>query len=317
VTRTMRGLMYGVLAYGIWGLLPLYWPLLEPANPLEILACRIVFSLLVVAALLAVRHELRDLRRLDRGTLVRLCIAGVVIAVNWGAYIWGVNNQHVVETSLGYFINPLLTIALGVVLLREHLRRAQWVAVALGVVAVAVLSVDYGHPPWLALFLACSFAGYGFIKKRIRASAPEGLLIEAAATVVPAVVVLAVLALVGSASWVGAAATPGHLLLLAASGPVTAIPLLFFAGAAKRLPLSTVGLLQYMAPVMQFAIGVLIRHEPLPLARLGGFALVWTALVILAVDAVQHRRAAPIAVPGPECVDVPDEREVAVVAGRS
>lgn len=315
MTGAMRGLTYGVLAYGIWGLLPLYWPLLEPASPLEILACRILFSLLVVAALLAVRRQLSDLRRLDRGALIRLCVAGVVIAVNWGAYIWGVNNQHVVETSLGYFINPLLTIALGVVLLRERLRRIQWAAVGLGVVAVAVLSVDYGHPPWLALFLACSFAAYGFIKKRIRASAPEGLLIEAAATVVPAVGALAVLALLGSATWVGPAANPGHLLLLAASGPVTAIPLLFFAGAARRLPLSTLGLLQYLAPLMLFAIGVLVRHEPLPPARLGGFALVWAALLILAADAVRHRRGSPVELPGPECVDVADEERIALVPG--
>ncbi|GAC1582786.1 MAG: EamA family transporter RarD [Candidatus Dormibacteria bacterium] len=313
MTRAVRGLMYGVLAYGIWGLLPLFWPLLEPAGALEILAWRIVLSLLVVAALLAARHELRQVRRLDRDTLLRLGIAGMVIAVNWGAYIWGVNNQHVLETSLGYFINPLLTVALGVVLLRERLRTVQWAAVALGVIAVAVLSVDYGHPPWLALFLACSFAGYGLIKKRIRASAPEGLLVEAAATTVPAVVVLAVLAIGGTATWVGHDATPGHLLLLAASGPVTAIPLLFFAGAAKRLPLSSLGLLQYMAPVMQFVIGVLVRNEPLPPARLGGFALVWAALLILTVDALRHRHGVPSVVAGAEVVEVEQGRDAALV----
>jgi chloramphenicol-sensitive protein RarD len=312
LTRAMRGLMYGVLAYGIWGLLPLFWPLLEPAGALEILAWRIVLSLLVVAALLAVRRELRQVRRLDRDTLLRLGIAGVVIAVNWGAYIWGVNNQHVLETSLGYFINPLLTVALGVVLLRERLRTVQWAAVALGVIAVAVLSVDYGHPPWLALFLACSFAGYGLIKKRIRASAPEGLLVEAAATTVPALVVIAVLAIAGTATWVGHAATPGHLLLLAASGPVTAIPLLFFAGAAKRLPLSSLGMLQYMAPVMQFVIGVLVRNEPLPPARLGGFALVWTALLILTFDAVRHRHGVPSVVAGAEVVEAEEGRDAAL-----
>jgi chloramphenicol-sensitive protein RarD len=296
LTRAARGLLYGVLAYLLWGLFPLFWPLLEPASPLEILACRIVFSLIVIVLLLAMRRQLQGLRRLDRGTLVRLSVAGVVIAVNWGAYIWGVNNEHVVETSLGYFINPLFTIALGVLILRERLHVAQWVAVALGAVAVAILSVDYGRPPWLALLLAVSFGTYGFIKKGTSASAPEGLFVEATALTVPALVVLIVLSVSGGATLVGTQATPGHLLLLAASGPVTAIPLLFYAGAATRLPLSTVGLLQYLAPVLQFAIGVLIRHEPMPPARLGGFALVWIALVILTLDAMRRRRQVPNAV---------------------
>jgi chloramphenicol-sensitive protein RarD len=313
VTRAMRGLMYGVLAYGLWGVLPLYWPLLEPAGPLEILAWRIVCSLVAVAVLLAVRRELLHMRRLERAALMRLGIAGVLISVNWGAYIWAVNNHHVLETSLGYFINPLLTIALGVVILRERLRGAQWVAVAIGGVAVVVLSVDYGQPPWLALVLAGSFAGYGFIKKSVRATALEGVLVEAGATAVPAVVVLVVVAIAGTATWVGHAATPGHLLLLATSGPISITPLLFFAGAAKRLPLSSVGLLQYLAPVLQFVIGVVVLHEALPPARLGGFALVWLALLILAVDAIRHRRAAPRVVAGPEAVDVAEPRDVALM----
>jgi chloramphenicol-sensitive protein RarD len=304
VSTARRGLLAGATAYLLWGIFPLYWPLLEPAGALEILAWRIVLSLLVVALLLAVRHELGALRRLDRGTVLRLCVAGVIIAVNWGAYIWGVNNGHVVETSLGYFINPLITVALGVVVLHERLRRMQWAAVALGAAAVAILSVDYGRPPWLALFLAVSFAGYGLIKKSIRATAPEGLLIEAAVLTVPAVVVIGVLAGTGNATWVGHAATPGHLLLLAAAGPATAVPLLFFAAAAKRLPLTTIGLLQYLAPVMQFLIGVVVRHEPLPPALLGGFALVWLALLILAVDAVGHRHGVPSSVTEPVVHDV-------------
>jgi chloramphenicol-sensitive protein RarD len=309
LTKAARGLLYGVLAYLLWGLFPLFWPLLEPASPLEILACRIVFSLAVVAILLAARKQLRGLRRLDRRTLSRLCIAGALIAVNWGAYIWGVNNAHVVETSLGYFINPLITISLGVLVLRERLRGAQWVAVALGAVAVGVLTVDYGRLPWLALLLAISFGTYGFIKKGTRATAPEGLFGEAAALTLPALAVLAVLAASGSATWVGHDATAGHLLLLAAAGPVTAVPLLFFAGAATRLPLSTLGLLQYLAPVIQFAIGVLIRREPMPPARLGGFALVWIALAILTLDAFRHRRAMPNAVAELEVTELVGARE--------
>jgi chloramphenicol-sensitive protein RarD len=304
VTRAGRGLAYGVAAYVLWGLLPLYWPLLEPASPLEILACRIVLSLVVVALLLALRHELRAARAMDRDTLARLCMAGTIIAINWGAYIWGVTNGHVVETSLGYFINPLITVTLGVLLLHERLRAVQWAAVALGAVAVLILSVDYGRPPWLALLLAVSFGTYGLIKKGVRASAPEGLLIEAAALTVPAMVVLAVLAAAGTATWVGAAASSGHLLLLATAGPMTAVPLLFFAGAATRLPLTTLGLLQYLAPLIQFAIGVMVRHEPMPPARLGGFALVWLALAILTVDALRQRRQVPACVAEPELADI-------------
>ena len=179
----------------------------------------------------------------------------------------------------------------------------------LGAVAVGILSFDYGRLPWLALLLAISFGTYGFIKKGTSASAPEGLFVEAAALTIPALVVLAVLATSGGATWIGPDATPGHLLLLAAAGPVTAIPLLFFAGAARRLPLSTLGLLQYLAPVLQFAIGVLIRHEPMPPARLGGFALVWIALAILTVDAFRHRRAVPNAVAELEVTDVVSARE--------
>jgi chloramphenicol-sensitive protein RarD len=299
-----RGVLYGAAAYILWGLFPLYWPLLEPAGALEILAARIVLSFVVVALLLALRGQLRAIRAISGTAVLRLCAAGAIIAVNWGAYIWGVNNAHVVETSLGYFINPLITVALGVLILQERLRRVQWFAVALGCVAVLVLSVDYGHPPWLALLLAISFATYGFIKKGIGVSAPHGIVIEAGALAVPAVVVLGVLAAHGSATWVGRAATPGHLLLLAAAGPATAVPLLFFAGAATRLPLSTLGLLQYLAPVMQFAIGVLVRHEPLPPARLGGFALVWLALAILTWDALRRRGTVPTCIAEPEIVDL-------------
>jgi chloramphenicol-sensitive protein RarD len=279
----------------LWGLFPLFWPLLEPANPLEILACRIVFCFVVVAILLAARHELHGMRRMDRGTVLRLCGAGVAIAINWGVYIWGVNNGHVIETSLGYFINPLVTIGLGVAILHERLRTVQWTAVGLGAVAVAVLGFDYGRPPWIALVLACSFGTYGFIKKGVRASPPEGLLIEGAVLTVPALVLLAVLALAGTATWVGHEANPGHLLLLVSAGPVTALPLLFFAGAASRLPLSTMGLLQYVTPVMQFVIGVLLLREATSPALLFGFSLVWVALAILGFDGVRHRNNTPAA----------------------
>jgi chloramphenicol-sensitive protein RarD len=204
-----------------------------------------------VAIILAVRHELRGLRALDRSTLLRLGAAGIAIAANWGIYIWGVNNGHVIETSLGYFISPLLTIGLGVVILHERLRVVQWAGVALGLVAVTVLSFDYGRPPWIALSLAVSFGTYGYIKKGVRASPPEGLVIEGAVLTLPALTLLGALAISGNATWVGNDATVGHLVLLISAGPITALPLLFFAGATTRLPLSTMGLLQYLTPVMQ------------------------------------------------------------------
>jgi chloramphenicol-sensitive protein RarD len=288
-TPNGTGLLYGVAAYGTWGLFPLFWPLLEPADPFEILACRIVCCFVVVAVILAVRHQLRGLRNIDRGTLLRLCAAGIAIAVNWGIYIWGVNNGHVIETSLGYFINPLLTIGLGVVILRERLRVVQWTAVALGVIAVTVLGFDYGRPPWIALALAISFGTYGYIKKGVKVSPPEGLVIEGAVLTIPALVLLGALAVSGHATWVGHDATVGHLILLVSAGPVTALPLMSFAAAATRLPLSTMGLLQYLTPVLQFVIGVLILRESTSFALLCGFGLVWIALAMLAIDGVRHR----------------------------
>ena len=291
-----RGFLFGILAYATWGLFPLFWPLLEPASPLEIVSCRILFCFAVVAALLGVRGQMRRLGAIDRGTALRLCGAGVAIAVNWGVYIWGVNNGHVVETSLGYFINPLVTIVLGVVILHERLRRVQWAAVGLGALAVAVLSIDYGRPPWIALILACSFATYGFIKKGVRVSPPEGLFVEGAIVAIPALVILTAMVLSRNATLVGHDATPVHVLLLVATGPVTALPLLCFAAAATRLPLSTMGLMQYLTPVMQFAIGVLIVREPVSPALVGGFALVWVALVILSIDGLRNRRSTPNAV---------------------
>jgi chloramphenicol-sensitive protein RarD len=208
-TSNATGLLYGVAAYASWGLFPLFWPLLKPANPLEILACRIVFCFVVVAIILAVRNELRGLHDIDRSTLLRLCAAGVAIAANWGIYIWGVNNGHVIETSLGYFINPLLTIGLGVVILRERLRIVQWAAVALGLVAVTVLSFDYGRPPWIALSLAVSFGTYGYIKKGVKVSPPEGLVIEGGVLTIPALALLGALAISGNGTWVGHDATAG------------------------------------------------------------------------------------------------------------
>jgi chloramphenicol-sensitive protein RarD len=279
-----RGLGYGIAAYALWGAFPLYWPLLEPANAVEILAQRMLWSLGVVAVLLWWTHGWARVREVLAVPWQRwrLFAAALFVSVNWGVYIWAVNAGHVLESSLGYFINPLFTILLGVVVLGERLRRVQWVAVAVGALAIVVLAVDYGRPPWIALVLAFSFGMYGYLKKRVSVGAVESLAIETGFVALPAAVALIVIAALGDATF--ASHGPGHAGLLAGTGLVTAAPLLLFGAAARRLPLTTLGLIQYLAPVLQFAVGVGIRHEPLPPARLAGFALVWLALVILSVD---------------------------------
>lgn len=285
-----RGTAYAWAAYGLWGLFPLFWPLLEPASAPEILGHRIVWSLVFVVSVLAVRRQLGTLRTTARrpGTMPALAVAAVTIAVNWGVYIWSVNNDHVVEASLGYYINPLVTVALGVLVLHERLRRLQWVALGLGAAAVGVLTWDYGRPPWIALVLAGSFATYGLAKKRAGAGALQGLAIETAVLFVPAVGFLLWLTARGDLT-LGATVWWRDLLLLGA-GVVTAVPLLFFGAAATRVPLTTLGLVQYATPTIQLLIGVAVYHEPMPPARLAGFAIVWLALAVFSYDALAQRR---------------------------
>jgi chloramphenicol-sensitive protein RarD len=285
-----RGLLFGFSAYFLWGLFPLYFPLLEPAGSLEILADRMVFSLAFVALLLWRMHAWRSVRAVlaDRRKTGLLGIAALAITANWGVYIWGVNSGHVVETSLGYFVNPLFTILLGVFVLHERLRSAQWIAVAVASTAIVVLSVDYGRLPWIALVLAGSFGSYGFIKKKVSVGAMESLAIETGYMTVPALVTLGIIAAQGSL--VFGRHSAGNTALLVGTGVVTAIPLLFFGAASTRLPLTVIGLLQYLTPVLQFAVGVWIDHESMPAARWAGFALVWAALVILVVDGLRHQR---------------------------
>jgi chloramphenicol-sensitive protein RarD len=287
---TRRGLLYGIGAYLCWGLFPLYWPLLEPAGAVEILADRMLWSLVFVALLLTVRRDWPSVRLVaaDRRRLLRLTLAAALVSLNWGVFIWGVNNGHVIETSLGYFINPLLTILLGVLVLGERLSPPQWVAVAIASLAIVVLTVDYGRPPWIALVLATSFAGYGFLKKQVSAGAVQTLAIETSVFAGPALITLLVLA--GRSQLAFGQHGAGNAALLAGTGVVTAIPLLLFGAGARRLPLTSMGLLQYLTPVLQFAVGVGVRHEPLPPARLAGFALVWVALVVLTVDALRRQR---------------------------
>ncbi|MFF3751291.1 EamA family transporter RarD [Streptomyces sp. NPDC002018] len=284
------GLLYGIGAYGMWGLVPLFWPLLEPAGATEILAHRMVWSAGVVALwLLALRRWgwVTELIRRPR-KLGLITVAAVTISLNWGFYIWAVNSGRVVEASLGYFINPLVTIALGVLLLKERLRPAQWTAVFVGFAAVLVLAVGYGEPPWISLVLAFSFATYGLIKKKINIGGLESLAAETAVLFLPALGYLVWLGASGSATF-GSEGT-GQMALLAGTGVVTALPLVCFGAAAIRVPLSTLGLLQYLAPVFQFLLGVLYFHEAMPPERWAGFSLVWLALAILTWDALRNAR---------------------------
>jgi chloramphenicol-sensitive protein RarD len=298
-----RGLLYGATAYVMWGLFPLYFPLLEPAGTIEILAERMVWSLIVMLLVLRFGPGFSGVRGVlgNRRQLGLLALAALFIAFNWGTYIYGVNSGHVIETSLGYFINPLFTILLGVVVLGERLRQAQWCAVAIGAVAVLVIAVDYGRPPYIALALAFTFGMYGFCKKQADASAVDSLTVETGVQLVPALIAIAIIGGQGDLVFGTRADTSA---LLAGIGVITVVPLLFFASSTRRLPLSVLGLLQYLAPVLQFAVGVGIRHEPLPGAELIGFCLVWLALIVLTVDGLRQQRMSRRPVEAAEPVSV-------------
>jgi chloramphenicol-sensitive protein RarD len=292
VTQQRQGYLFCIGAYVAWGFFPLYFKLLKPAGPLEILAHRVVWSALFVAVLLTVARNWRRIGALTRRPRILLVIglAAVLIAVNWGTYIYGVNTGRVVETSLGYFITPLISVAFGLAVFGERLRAAQWAALGVGTVAVVVLAVDYGRPPWIALTLAGSFASYGLVKKRLGLPPTDGLFVESAVLALPGIGYLAWLAAAGRSTFTD---SPGHAALLLTSGAVTAVPLLMFAASANRITMTSLGILQYIAPILQFFVGVVIEHEPMPAARLFGFVLVWLALVVFTWDAVrQGRRAA-------------------------
>lgn len=301
MTATRRGALSGATAYLMWGLFPLYWPLLEPAGSLEVLAHRILWSLAVVAVLIAATGRTATLRAAvaDRARLLRLALAALVIAVNWGTYIYGVTTERVVETSLGYFVNPIVTVLLAVVVLGERLRPVQWTAMGAAFLAVVVLTVENGRPPWIALVLAFSFGTYGLLKKTAGVGAVEGLAVETAVLLPVAAVYVAVLGASGDATF--GSEGVGHAALLALSGVITAIPLLLFGAAASRVSLTTLGVLQYLAPTMQFLLGVTLFDEPLPPVRLLGFVLVWFALALFTADLVRHHRRSlrlAVAVPG-------------------
>jgi chloramphenicol-sensitive protein RarD len=285
--ESRKGFLYGLAAYALWGVFPLYWTLLEPAGAFELLGHRIVWSAVALVHLLHRREQLRKVVASPR-TLRLLVVAAVTITVNWGVFIWGVNNGHVVETSLGYFINPLVTVLAGVLVLHERLRPLQWAAVGLAGVAVAALTVSYGRPPWVALTLAFSFATYGLVRKQASVGAVEGLTVETLLIAPVALCWLVWLQVTGGSTTL--VDLPVHLLLLISTGVVTALPLLCFGAAATRVPLTTLGLLQYVAPTLHLALGVWVFHEPMPLDRLVGFAVIWAGLALFTVDALRHQR---------------------------
>lgn len=287
------GMAFAIAAYGLWGFLPIYFIALAPSGPLEIVAWRVLFSLVFCALLIAVTRAWRPFAALmrDRRVVLTMGLAGVLIFVNWQTYVYAALTNQVVEAALGYFINPIVTVFLGVLVLRERLNVTQWVAVGISIVAVIVLALGYGQLPWIALVLAFSFGFYGLIKKRVgpKVDAVSGLTLETAWLAPLAVVQLVFVAMttgltIGTVSgW--------HTFLLVLAGAVTAIPLLLFAAASRRLPLIYMGFIQYFAPFIQFLVGVVVLQEPMPLERWIGFGLVWVALVVLTFDVVRGRRA--------------------------
>ena len=288
--RQRRGILYGLGAYGLWGAVPLFWPLVASAGSLELLAHRVVWSLVISAVLARVLLPRGWFRRLaTRRTLLMLGLAAAVVSVNWGLYIWAVNHGHVLETSLGYYINPILSILVGVVVLGERMAALQWVSVGLAAVAVVVLTVEYGRLPWISLVLAASFATYGVMKKQVNGGAVETLTVESALLTPVALGYLLYLQAQGGSTFV----TLGwaHSLLLVATGVVTVVPLLFFAASATRLPLSTLGLLQYLAPTLQFLLGVLYFGEQMSTGRWVGFGLVWLALMLMSGHGLHRANA--------------------------
>jgi chloramphenicol-sensitive protein RarD len=289
------GLAFGLAAYGIWGILPLYFATLDPAGPLEIVANRIVWSLLFCVLLMTAMRSWRPfLAAMRNGRILGiLSLAALLIAINWFTYTVAVLSERTVEASLGYFINPLVSVLLGVLLLKEKLRRAQWAALIVAFIAVLVLAFGYGNVPWLSLVLALSFGFYGLVKKNVgaRVDAVSSLSVETLVLTPVSIAIMGVLMVQGQATLTDNG--PGHFWLMAAGGLITALPLLFFGAAARRLPLSTVGLLQYLAPLLQFITALLVFHEPMPPERWAGFALVWLSLVILTADMVVAYRKAP------------------------
>jgi chloramphenicol-sensitive protein RarD len=284
-----QGISLGLSAYLIWGLVPIYWPHLQPATPLEILAHRVVWSLLFVVVVISATGKIKTTLAVlaNKRSLCLLAIASVLIATNWGLFIWASVNGHILDSALGYYVTPLVSVGLGVFFLKEKLRQLQWVAIAIAGIAVIYLATAHGKVPYVAVGLAASFGVYGYVKKLANVPAIESLAVET--------LVLFPLAL-GYLIWLGqhgngtfGSHSLGHSFWLVSSGVVTAVPLILFSASAIRVPLSTIGLLQYVGPSVQFIVGLWYFHEHMPTSRLVGFLLTWLALVILTYDGLRNR----------------------------
>ena len=288
-----RGIAFGVGAYMAWGVLPIFWKTIESVDSFEILSHRIVWSVLFLGLIIVARRSWEQIRSLSPRVLGRLSLAGILLGVNWATYIWAVNSEHIVESSLGYFINPLLNVVLGVVILRERLERGQWLAVAVATLGVTYMTVSVGSLPWIALVLAGTFGVYALLKKQMDEVGPiESLAVEVTLILIPALVFLGFLGLSGDGSFVSAG--PRISVLLVFTGVATAVPLVLFGAAAQRIKLSTIGLLQYIAPTLQFLIGVFVYDETVGDDELIGFVLVWIALAMYTGHGLlRHRRGRP------------------------
>lgn len=278
------GILYALLAFTLWGLFPVYFKTLHQIGALEMLAHRMAWSLLFLVAVLTVRQQWRWLGPVlrDRPLVARFAASAVLLSANWGIYIWAVNADHIVDASLGYFINPLINVLFGLVFLGERLRRGQWLAVAIAGVGVVWLTWQNGHPPWISLALGFTFAGYGLLRKTAKLGALEGLTLE---TILLFPVALLYLLFLASRGANGFAAAPfGMQLLLAAAGPITAIPLLLFAAGARRIPFSMLGLIQYVTPTLQLLLGVLLYGEPFGRVQLIGYGAIWFALAVYSLE---------------------------------
>ena len=289
MTKVNKGLLFGVSAYIIWGLLPLYWKLVEEAGAYEILAHRGIWSLLICVSLLALRKQLKSAYEMVRSsrTFSLLFLASGLLTINWGVYIWSVTVNRVVEAALGYYITPLINVTFGVLLLREKLRPAQWIAVALAAAGVVILTLGYGSLPWIALVLAISWGSYSLIKKSLNLGALETLSLETLFAFLPNLVFLLIIQGNGSAEF---GSTWTISILLFGAGAATVIPLLLFNGSTTRLPLSTVGLLQYITPTIMFFIGIFINDEDISITKVLGFAFIWLALAVLSRDLYRSSR---------------------------
>ena len=291
----MSGVWYGVAAYSLWGLLTLYWRLFPHVPAIQILAHRFVWSFVVLAAIVAASWQQRRaaVRAIDARVIAVYTLAAVLIGANWFLYVYSVNNGFIVESSLGYFMTPLVNVLMGVVVFRERLRPMQWLAVAFAFAGVLWLTLAYGTLPWIGLALAASFGSYGLVKKKATLPSLEGLTLETAVLVLPAALFLVTLNRHDDGAFLHSGA--GTDLLLAAGGVVTVVPLLLFATAVRRVPLSVIGILQYIAPTIQFLLGVFAFHEPFTRTQLTGFGLVWLGLVVFTLDSVRPRPSPSLA----------------------